>query len=54
MPIHNIKSIYFIQKLFSYIYEDRKLKLILYNKYIQKIMDITLTNFKFMSGKYVI
>ena len=54
MPIHNIKSIYFIRKLFSYVYEDRKLKLILYNKYIQKIMDITLTNFKFMSGKYVI
>ena len=54
MSISNIKSIYFIRKLFSYVYEDRKLKLIVYNKHIQKIMDISITNYKFMSGKYVV
>ena len=54
MPIKNIKSTYFIQKLFEYIYEDIKLKLVVYNKNIQKILDINIINYKFMSGKYIV
>ena len=46
MSISNIKSVYFIQKLFSYIYEDRKRKLVVYNKNMQKILDINLINYK--------
>ena len=36
MSIESIKSIFFIRKLFSYIYEKRKLNLIIYNKKIKK------------------
>ena len=54
MPIGNIKYKNIIQKLFSYIYEDRKLKLVIYNKTIQNIININLLNYIFMSGKYVI
>ena len=53
MSIESIKSIFFIRKLFSYIYEKRKLNLIIYNKNIQKIIDINLINYKIKSGKYV-
>ena len=54
MSIENIESIFFIRKLFSYIYEKRKLNLIIYNKKIQKIFDINLINYKIKSGKYVV
>ena len=54
MTIKNIQSEFFIRKLFSNIYEDRKLKLVIYNKAIQKIIEISLINYKFMSGKYVV
>ena len=50
----SIKSAYFIQKLFSYINDERKLKLVIYNKTIQKIIDINLTNYKFMTRKYIV
>ena len=51
----NIKaSFYFLNKLFSMIEEGRKLKLVKYNKEIQKDLDITLTNYKFFSGRYII
>ena len=50
----SIKSTHFIQKLFSYINDDRKLKLVIYNKTIQKIIDINLTNYKFMTRKYIV
>ena len=54
MTIKNIQSDFFIRKLFSNIYEDRKLKLVIYNKAIQKIIEISLIHYKFMSGKYVV
>ena len=54
MSLINIKSIFFIQKLFSYIYDNRKLKLVLYNKNIQKIIGINLINYKFMCEKYIV
>ena len=50
----SIKSTHFIQKLFSYINDERKLKLVIYNKTIQKIIDINLTNYKFMTRKYIV
>ena len=52
--LDNIKSLYFIRKLLSYIKEKKKLELIIYNKNIQKNFDIDITNYKFLSGRYKI
>ena len=48
------KSFYFIKKLFTNIDEGKKLKLIRYNKNLQKNLDINIINYKFFSGKYKI
>ena len=42
------------KKLFSYVIEKRKLKLIKYDKDLQNKIDISLNNYKFYSGKYII
>ena len=52
--LKNIKSSYFIKKFFSHIDEDRKLKIIIYNKYLQNKIDINLINYKIYSGRYII
>ena len=52
--LKNIKSSYFIKILFSYIRDEIKLKLIQYNKNFQKIAEINVVNYKFLSGKYII
>ena len=44
--LEKIKSIYFIDKLFSNTDERKKLKLIKYNKNTQKILDININNYK--------
>ena len=49
-----IKSFYFIKKIYSFLEERRKLDLIKYNKKIQNSMNISLINYKFLSGKYVV
>ena len=49
-----IKSSYFYQKLFLHINDKIKLNLIKYNKRLQNITDISLLNYKFFSGKYII
>ena len=40
--------------LFSFINEETKLKIVKYNKGIQKIIGIDIVNYKFFSGKYII
>ena len=52
--LNNIKSTYFIQILLSYINERNKLKLIKYNKSLQKIININIINYKSFSGRYII
>ena len=52
--LKNIKAIYFIQMLFSYVDEEKKLKLVKYNKNLQKIIDINIINYKHFKGKYII
>ena len=52
--INNIKSKYIIEEIFSYISEKTKLKIIKYNKKVQKKMDIKLINYQFFSGRYII
>ena len=50
----NIESVYFSRILFSHLDEKIKLKVIKYNKKLQKNLDIKLINYKFYTGKYII
>ena len=52
--LEKIKSIYFSRNLLSSLEESRKLKLIRYNKNFQNMMNLTLINYKRLSGKYII
>ena len=52
--LKNIKSSYFNAKIFAYIDERQKLKIIKCNKSLQKNMNISIINYKFFSGKYII
>ena len=52
--LDKIKSTYFYQKLFLHIDNKIKLELIKCNKNLQTILDISLMNYRFFSGKYII
>ena len=52
--LKDIKSSYFNCILFSYIQEGQKLKLIKYNKSLQKNMNISIINYKYFIGTYII
>ena len=52
--LDNIQSASFIGKLFSFIEDKRKMKSIKYAKKIQTILDITLFDYKYFSGRYII
>jgi len=49
--INLIKSNYILKKVFSNLYEKRKLKLLIYNKNIQNKLGLNLEYFKTISGK---
>ena len=48
------KSKYILQYILSYLNESKKLKIIKYNKILQKKIDITIDNYKQLKGKYII
>ena len=50
--LDNIKSCFFMKVIFSYLDENRILKLVTYNKNLQSIIDIKLINYKILSDKY--
>jgi len=52
--LEKIKSTYFLKITFSYLEEEQKLKIVKYNKNLQKVIDINLNNYKFFSGRYII
>ena len=52
--LKDIKSTYFISKTFSYVDEKQKLKIVKYNKNLQKNINISLINYKFFAKKYII
>jgi len=52
--LDNIKSIYFIRIIFSFIDEGRKLGIIKYNKKLKNSININLINYKLFSGRYII
>ena len=49
-----IESSYFIKLLFLYIDERQKLKIVKYNKSLQKNIDISIANYKHFTGRYLI
>ena len=51
--IKTIKSNYIIKYIFSYLYENKKLELIKYNKKCQKILKIDINDYKEISGKFI-
>ena len=52
--LKNIKSSYFIKILFSCVDEKKKLEVVKYNKSLQKNIDISIINYKYFSGIYII
>ena len=52
--LKNIKSAYFNNILFSFIEERQKLKIIKCNKELQKNINISIINYKYISEKYII
>ena len=52
--LQKIRTYYFLRIIFSFMDDKQKLKLIKYNKNLQDNMNITLTNYKIFSGRYVI
>ena len=52
--LKNIKSTYFIKLLFSYVNEKQKLKIVKFNKKLQNIINMSIINYKFFTGKYLI
>ena len=49
-----IKSTYIFKKIFTYLDEEIKLKLIKYNKNIQSKINISILNYKYFNGNYII
>ena len=52
--LQNIKSSYFIKLIYTFVEESQKLKLVKYNKSIQKNLDISIINYKYFKGRYII
>ena len=52
--LEKIKSIFFIKIIFSYIEEERKLKIVKYNKAFQNKINIHFINYKIFSGRHII
>ena len=54
MSLCNIKSKYFYKIIFSHLNDGRKLEIIKYNNSFQKLLDISINNYKLFSGKYIV
>ena len=52
--LQNIKSTYFIKLIYTFVDEAQKLKLIRYNKGLQKNLDISIINYKHFSRRHII
>jgi hypothetical protein len=52
--LENIKSLFFMRIFFSYVDEKQKLKIIKYNKSLQSNVNISIINYKYFKGKYII
>ena len=52
--IENINSKYIILEIFSFLFENKKLELLSYNKKLQKFFDLTLDDYKTLTQRYKI
>ena len=52
--LEDIRSSYIAQIIFSKIIEEKKLKMVRFNKTLQKKLNINLINYKIFGGKYII
>ena len=52
--LQNIKSYYLIKFIYTFVEEVQKLRLVRYNKSIQNNLDISIINYKFFKGNYII
>ena len=52
--IKSIKSCYILEWILSFLDKAQKLNMIIYNKELQKILDIDINTYKNISGKYKI
>ena len=52
--LKKIRALYFIKIIFVFIDERQKLDLNKYNKNLQKIIDISIINYKHFTGRYII
>ena len=50
--IVSIESVYILKDIFSFLSEKQKLNLIIYNKQLQKKIDINIEDYKRINGKY--
>ena len=50
----NLETSYFLKRVFSFLDEGLKLKIIKYNKSLQKIIDKSLINYKMFSERFII
>ena len=52
--LQNIKSSYFIKLIYTFVDEAQKLELVKYNKSLQKNLDISINNYMYFKGRYII
>ena len=52
--MENIKSTYFIQVIFNFIKDRKKLLIVKYNKKLQNTINVNFINYKVFSGRYII
>ena len=52
--IKKIRASFIVKTIFQYLIDERKFKLIIYNKGIKKILNIDILDYKRFSGKYII
>ena len=48
----SIESLYILKDIFSFLSEKQKLKIIIYNKHLQKKLDVNIEDYKKISGIY--
>ena len=54
IDLRAVKSSYIKKRIFSFLYEKQKLKIIVYSKELQKICSINIDYYKKITGKYKI
>ncbi|MBQ8692108.1 MAG: hypothetical protein IJ520_03085, partial [Synergistaceae bacterium] len=52
--LKKIKSFYFIKLIYTFVDEAQKLKLVKYNKSMQKNLNVNIINYMHFKGRYII